>query len=67
LCVEDRREIRAACRRDAPPDLLELRTASLAGALQRRQLARDTIGTDGETQHLRPLNRDERGTDCDPW
>src|ERR1044072_2246089 len=66
LLVGDGSEVGAVCRRDAPPDLLELSTRSLAGAFQRRQLARDTIGTDRETQYLRPLNRDERGTDCDP-
>jgi hypothetical protein len=65
LRVEDGREIGAARRRDSPPDLFELRPRPLARTLQRRELARHTIGPDWKTQHLRPLNRHERGTDRD--
>src|SRR4029078_12850004 len=65
LRIEERGEISAADLRDAVVNLLQLFARAHAGALERGQLTRDAIRSDGKTNDPRALNRDQRRTDGD--
>ena len=63
LRVEDRRQLPALQLGDPVADLPELLARRRAGPFERRQLPVHAPRRDGKPDHLRALNRDERGPD----
>src|SRR5262249_8554649 len=65
LRVEDRGELRPTHLGDAGPDLLQLLAGARPCALERGELPCHALARHGKTNNLRPLDRDQRGSQRD--